>query len=224
MEEGQSIQAAVDTSHANLHNEASSVGEVVEKRWGGRRPNQFGRPVGSVSKKTLEQRKVQAEINQRIMQNADKLFNAALSLAVGQQVLMVVVTEGEGKNAKRHHEMVTDPEIIKQYLDWNEGIGDNNDPSDENHYYYLTTKPPDIRAIDSLMNRGLGKAPDKLEITGGFFSKTELTVKVVGSQHERDILDIGEDGQVVDPGDGSGPDPVGETGPSVQTLESPTSS
>lgn len=215
MEEGQSIQATLDQADNSSINKTSKK-KPGQGEFAGPGP---GRPKGSLSKKTLEQRMVQAAINQRIMMNADKLFNAALSLAVGQQMLMVVVTEGEGKNAKRHHEVVKDEEIIKQYLDWNEGFTDEG-PGDDNHYYYLSTEKPDIRAIDSLMNRGLGKAPDKLEITGGFFSKTELTIKVVGSQHERDIIDIGEDGQLV----GSGADAIGETGPSVQTPEPSPSS
>lgn len=187
---------------------------------GGKRPG-AGRPEGRLDDKTLEQKKIQEKVNQRILRHADKLFNAAMSLAVGTQKLIVIISEGEGKNKKRRHEIVDDEEIIKQYLDYNEGINDTESPNDENHYYYLTTEKPDIRAIDSLMNRGLGKAPERLEIHGEFFNRNELTIKVVGDRH--DFIDISNDGQISERSEESGANSEQHSESSDKDSESPAS-
>lgn len=146
---------------------------------GGWRPNS-GWPKGKKKKKTLEAMRVKAAFVQRILKNANKLLNAQMSLAVGEQVLMVAITEGKTKR----YEIVTDHNVIKQYLDWNEGIGDNKNPGDENNYYYLTTKPANNQALDSLINRALGKVPEKLEVDGGFFKQPELIIKVIGDNEQ----------------------------------------
>lgn len=179
-----------------------------------------GMPRGHVTKRKLEQLTVAKAVNQRIMAHADELLNAALSLAKGQQVLMCIVTEGTGKNRKRYHEMVTDPELIKQYLDWEEGIGDAESPDDDNHYYYITTKSPDMRAIQYLFDRALGKTPDKLEVVGGFFTQNELTIKVVGSQH--DVINLGDE-SVSSPAEPRA-DAERTPGPGDQDPQSPASS
>lgn len=198
-------------------NDPTAIGKVIDKKIGkigksgkpikgedGRINNGGARigggmPKGKITRKRLHQLEVQKAVNQRIMAHADELLNAALSLAKGTQRLMVIITEGEGKNRRRYHEVVTDEETIKQYLDYEEGINDADNPDDDTHYYYLTTDKPDVRAIDMLMNRGLGKAPDKIEITGGFFMQNNLTVEVVGSKHAD--LEITDDGQITIPGE-----------------------
>lgn len=197
---------------------------VLEKgKNGGARPG-AGRPPGKLSQKTLDQMKVKEAFNQRVMKHANDLFNAQLSLATGANVLMVKVKErdSDGKVKRVYHEQVTDPELIKQYLDNEDGLGDYDDINDQDHFYYMQVKPPDNKALDSLLNRALGKAPDKLEITGGFFSKSEMTIKVVGSDH--DVIDIGDDGQIVDSGPRASADPIGETGPSDESPQPPASS
>ena len=204
-----------DTCGKDTHNT-----EGHGKRGGARKGG--GMPKGKLTKKKLEQIQVREAFNQRVMLHADRLFNAQMNLAVGEQSLFVKVKErdSKGKVIRVTHEVITDVETIKQYLDYEEGLEGAESLNDENHYYYLSTKPADNKAIDSLLNRALGKAPDKLEITGGFFSQSQLTIKVVGSDH--DVIDIGEDGQLA--GSDSGTDPVGETGPSGQDSQPPASS
>ena len=42
-------------------------------------------------------------------------------------------------------------------------LDDPNDPSAT--YYFITTKEPDNRAIDSILNRVFGKATDHIDVT-----------------------------------------------------------
>jgi hypothetical protein len=129
---------------------------------GGKR-NGAGRPEGSLSKATLEKKKIEAAFTQRVLNAADRLFNAQLAIAEGLTHLYRIdeVKDGDGKK-RREHVLVTDPEEIKQFLDEHEG----SDGTVDNTYYYLTTKAPDNRAIDSLLDRAFGKATNKTEVTG----------------------------------------------------------
>lgn len=143
-----------------------SVSKGVKKKVnGGKRPG-AGRPPGSPNKATLDIKESKKRMIERIRANTDKLINAQLNLAIGEQVLMVAHTTGKGKERKRTHEIVSDHDLIKQYLDWNEGLGAEM-PGDENNFYYLTTRPANNQALDSLLNRGYGKATEKIEVDPG---------------------------------------------------------
>lgn len=121
-----------------------------------------GRPKGSKNKATLEKQKVAEAFNQRVMVKADALFNAQLSLAVGSQKVFRIDETGEGKNKKREHVLVTDPDEIKALLDEHDG----NSGIVEGVYYYFTTVSPDNKAIDSMLNRTLGKPKETVEVGG----------------------------------------------------------
>lgn len=159
-------------------------GEKIDRR----KFNKGGRPKGSMNKATMETKVAKKRFIERVNQHVDDLFNAQLSLAQGEQVLMVQITEGEGKNQRRYHEVVEDKETVRQYLDYEEGIGDNENPSDEKHWYYLTTRAANNQAIDSLLNRSFGKAPDKVEVEGGFLGRSKLVIEVIDG-----ASDSGED-------------------------------
>lgn len=192
MAEAEQIGDILDSQYENSKNVSSDEGnEKLVKKHGGAREG-AGRKPGGYNQKTLDQMKVKEAVNQRIMNWADRLINAQMSLAVGEQVLMVRVKDrnSEGKVTRVYHEVVEDIELIKQYLDYSEGSpGAAESPHDEDHYYYLTTRPANNQALDSLLNRALGKAPDKLEVSGGFFDQNSLKIEVVNSKH--DDLDIG---------------------------------
>lgn len=127
---------------------------------GGKRAG-AGRKPGSKNKATLEKQKVAEAFNQRVLTHADALFNAQFKLAVGsQRVFRVDETEENGKT-KREHVLVTDAEEIKTLLDEHDG----GDGAVDGTYYYFQTVPPDNRALDSLLNRTLGKAKDSLDVT-----------------------------------------------------------
>lgn len=128
---------------------------------GGKRPG-AGRQYGSKNKATLEKKAVQEAFNQRVMLKADALFNAQFSLAVGASKVFRIDEEGEGKNKKQVHTLVTNEDEIKALLDEHEGGAGEVGGS----YYYITTSPPDNKAIDSLLNRALGRPKETHEHIG----------------------------------------------------------
>ncbi|HEU5187937.1 MAG TPA: hypothetical protein VFT87_05560 [Candidatus Saccharimonadales bacterium] len=126
--------------------------------WGGARPG-AGRPEGSMNPETKERMRVKAAYIERVNKHADDLFNAQYALAVGEHYLMVKKSSGAGKDRKTWVEVVSDPETIKDYLD-DDGATLNKESDDE--YYYMTTKPANGLAIDSMLNRAIGKPEDKV--------------------------------------------------------------
>ncbi len=132
-----------------------------KSNWGGKREG-AGRPKGSMNESSKERARTKAAYIARVNKNADKLFNAQLDLAIGEKYLLVRRTKGEGKKKKTWVEVVTDIETIKQFID--DGGASLNDGED---YYYMTTKPANNMAIDSLLNRSLGKPEERVDITSG---------------------------------------------------------
>lgn len=124
-----------------------------------------GRPKGKKSAKTLEREAVLAAFRQKILSAADVLFTAQLHIATGQTYLYKIEKElqigpkGGKKYIRSKPKLVTDKREIEQYL---MGLIEEGDPENEDDpnatYYYLTTKDPDNKAIDSLLDRAFGKA------------------------------------------------------------------
>jgi len=142
---------------------------------GGKRPG-AGRKPGSKTKATLEKLKVQEAFNQRVMAKADALFNAQLTLAVGSmKVFRIDETEGEKGKTKREHVHVTDADEIKALLDEHDGANGVVDGV----YYYFSDVLPDNKAIDSMLNRSLGKPTEKHEHGGEGGGPIEIVVRHV---------------------------------------------
>lgn len=127
---------------------------------GGKRKG-AGRPEGSLSQKTIDKKLAEEQFTERVIKSVDRLFNAQINLAEGASYLYKIVETGEGAKKRREHVLVTDPEEIKLFLDEHEGISGVVDEE----YYYITTKSPDNKAIDSLMDRAFGKAIMKTELS-----------------------------------------------------------
>ncbi len=127
---------------------------------GGKRPG-AGRKRGSKSQKTIEKERVLAALRNRIMANADRILNAQLSIAQGQQFLYRIVTtkDEKGRSMRGKPELITSEIIIEAYLN-----GDYEGDPDE--YYFITTKEPSNQAIDSMFNRAFGKPTESHELTG----------------------------------------------------------
>lgn len=120
-----------------------------------------GRKAHGKNQKTLEREKVLEGFRQRVNKHADRLFNAQANLATGEQYLYCKTTTEDSKGKRTSHtEIVTDPEIIRQYLD------DELDTSND-EYYYLSTKPANNMAIDSLLNRAFGTPQKSIDVTSG---------------------------------------------------------
>lgn len=130
-----------------------------------------GRPAGSRNVATLEKDKVSAALRQRILHNADRLFNAQMALAEGCSFLLR--KPKVGKNAKT--EIVTDPETLRRFVD---GELEGDEAAD---YFWLHTERPNIVAIQDAFNRAIGKPTDSVEVTG----KDGDAIKVVfGGRHK----------------------------------------
>lgn len=123
------------------------------KKKGGKRPNS-GRKAGVYGTEKTAALEAKKQFQIRVAKNVGKLFNAQLNKALGETYLMHSFYMGRGKNAKQVTEIVTDPEIIRQYLD---------DSLEAQGYFYITTKPADNIAISNMLDRGLGKATDHIE-------------------------------------------------------------
>lgn len=126
--------------------------------WGGARPG-AGRPKGSMNAETKERVAIKAAFQDRVAQNADRLFNAQFNLATGEQYLMWRHKVGVGVKERTVTEVIQDPEIIKAYLDDTLDEGDGE-------FYFISTKPANGMAIDSMLDRAFGKADSKVENSG----------------------------------------------------------
>jgi len=141
---------------------------------GGKRPG-AGRPKGRQGKKTLEQLAVAEAFNQRVLKQADQLFNAQLGLAVGSvRIFRVEESKDKDGKTKREHVPVTDVCEIKEVLDENGGeSGVVNDT-----YYLITAVIPDNRAIDSMLNRAIGKPKDSVDLNINVADLTDEELEV----------------------------------------------
>lgn len=119
-----------------------------------------GRKKGGINSDGKDRLEALKQFKDRVAANLDRLFNAQLNLAQGTtymyRVEMRVNKQGKEYEA---HELVTDPEEIKQALD--RGLEESNGVN----YYYITTKDPDNKAIDSMIDRTFGKPQQAMDLT-----------------------------------------------------------
>jgi hypothetical protein len=127
---------------------------------GGKREG-AGRPKGAIEPAKLAQKKAFEELKMTILRAQKSLLNAQMGVAKGLTFLYVIKTENiKGKIVKSKPEIVTNSEIIKKYLA-------KELDEEENEYYYMSTKEPDTKAIDSLLDRVHGKARQNIGLDGG---------------------------------------------------------
>lgn len=148
-------QGGSDTAPDDGSNPIDNSNE--KSNWGGYRPG-AGRPKGSMNPATKERLAIKHAFQDRVAQNADRLFNSQFNLAVGEQYLMVKRKVGSGSKERTVVEVVQSLETIKAYL---------NDELDEgdDEYFYVSTKPANGMALDSMLDRAFGKAEAKLDMT-----------------------------------------------------------
>lgn len=137
----------------------------------------LGRKVGIRTPKTLAREAIEREVKNKIMERAMPLVRAAMIPALGQNFVYKIVEEksddrisinkktGEqkitpGKILSRKHVLVTDPEEIALALDQMEEGASHPDDA----YYYVTTKEPDHKAIETLWNRAFGKPRESVDV------------------------------------------------------------
>ena len=108
-----------------------------------------GRPFGRKNEATLVKELELQYIKDRVSKAKEKLLDAQISLAQGVSFLYRIDKDEKGKNKKP--EIVTSQWEIESYL---------SGEADSDSYYYITTQKPENNAIDSLLDRTVGKPKD----------------------------------------------------------------
>lgn len=199
-----------DSSYNKSYNKESKKSSYVKKGGNGGVRVGAGRPLGRRANHTITAQQAKARFIERVNKHVDDLFDAQLDLAKGEKVLMVKITErdDDGKIRKIYHEVVSDPLIIQQYMNNEDGYNAEfeNINSDE-EYYYITVKPSNNQAIQGMLDRAFGRAPEKIEVEGGFFKVDQLNIQIIqpekldsGKDEPTDIIEV-----------------ESETGPSAQS-------
>lgn len=106
--------------------------------------------------KEINEEEIEQTFKKRIHLHSNRLLTALLTAAMGEQFLykVVVASDDQGKFKKKHVQ-VTDPEEIREYLD-------NPMDVEGSDYYYISKKTPDITAINSLLDRMMGRPTTKV--------------------------------------------------------------
>lgn len=136
-----------------------------------------GRPKGSLSPQTKERAAAKKAFIERVNKKLDELFHAQLSVALGAQVLIRVDLDDDDKPMKPV--IVTDKEEMVAYF--------NGDFKDEKRVYYnLVTEKPDPKAIDSLLDRALGKPEQVIPIQQG--NQVIMMLQAIGVMNQNGNL------------------------------------
>lgn len=134
---------------------------------------------GSRHVTTVDREQILEQIKNTVALRAKTLINVQTMLAVGTvKVFKIETTRDEkGRETKSRPELVTDDETIIDALDYEYGDGEN--PSDDETYYFVTTKDPDNKALDSLIDRTFGKAKESKEIKHTGLSLKDLHAQAI---------------------------------------------
>lgn len=138
----------------------------TKKKLGGARKG-AGRPKGAMSVQAITKDLALKRFNERVAKSTDALFNAAKTVAMGvMYIYRLDEEEHQKKDGTKYTiktpKLVTDPDEIAEAIDLMENGGNGG----ENEYYYTTTEKPDIKAIDTLMNRTYGRPKETVEHSG----------------------------------------------------------
>jgi hypothetical protein len=132
-----------------------------------------GRPKGKKNQATLEREAVLKAMQQRIMQAGDILLDRLFHNALGHSYLFKIekywetVKNKKGESTRvlrcKPPKRVTAENEIREYL---VGLIDEGDLEEEDDtYYYITTKDPDTRAIELMLNRTFGNSVQPVQMT-----------------------------------------------------------
>lgn len=157
--------------------------ESFKGKLGGKRPGS-GRKKGPMTVQGITKELAIKSFNERVAKSTDALFNAAKTVAVGQMFVYRMDEEerGAGKNkyTVKVPKLVTDPDELNEAIDKLYGNGESEE------YYFVTTKEPDIKAIDSLMNRAHGRPKESVEHSGEIKGLVGLITQLNNDDREED--------------------------------------
>lgn len=127
-------------------------------------------------KKTLLIEKAHDEYKQKIISQLPNITEAQLSLAKGQTVMMARRWVKDEKTKELHRTgkwyRVRRESEIEELL---------NGKQKGDEYYFITTDKPDNRAIDSALDRTIGRPKQKLELGGEGGGPMELDVRILNA-------------------------------------------
>ena len=106
--------------------------------------------------KEINEEEIEEVFKKRVALHSNSLLTSMLSVAQGEKFLYKVVeaVDNSGK-VKRKHVLVTDSQEIANYLD-------NPLEAEGSDYFYISTKSPDVTAINSLFDRFMGRPTSKI--------------------------------------------------------------
>lgn len=163
---------SIDSTLENVSTDTKTENIETEKPKntnGGRRDGS-GRKLGGTNESTKLRNAAMKEFKSRVAKNASRLFNSQMALAEGTSYLFKITKLTEGEKTSRKAVIVEDPLEIIKYL--------NHELENPEDYYYITTKAPDNKAIDSLLDRTFGKSQQSIAI--------EADVNVTNLEHLTD--------------------------------------
>lgn len=137
---------------------------------GGARPG-AGKPKGSKHKKTIEREIALKELQQRILEEIRPLLRAQLDTAKG---LTVMFQRKKLKNHKTGKYERTGEMVRVQDLNRIEELLEGDCTGDD--WYYITTKDPNVKALEDLFNRVFGKPKESIELAGSLPSNIIINV------------------------------------------------
>lgn len=106
--------------------------------------------------KEISEEEVEDLFKKRVALHSNAILNSLMNAALGEKYLYkIVMTVGKNGKSYKKHVRVTDPEEIQYYLD-------NPLETENETYYYISTKEPDINAANSLIDRFMGRPTTKV--------------------------------------------------------------
>lgn len=144
----------------------------------------FGTKKGTVQKGTLNKELSERKMKQMIMSKTPDLIRAGFSVAMG--TIFVYKIDSVLKRAV----LLTDPDQIAFAIEQITFQGGGT----AREYFYATTKEPDHKAIEMLLNRAYGKPKESIAVDGEVkFSLVELSRRADELEKQRAI-----EGEVVE--------------------------
>lgn len=123
-----------------------------------------GRPKGRKNDATIEKEIARKAYEQWVLNKLDPLFQRQLLAALGVVFIYRKEHHGTGASKRIEHVQLTEDYEIADALD---RIANNeNGFSADDGFCYIMAKAPDTRAIDSMLNRSIGPAAQKIEHSG----------------------------------------------------------
>lgn len=116
-----------------------------------------GRPKGKMEEATLMRMRAEAQMRKIIAANASELVTELMKLAIGYPHLYQLRsrTNKDGKKLSPESILIRDDKLLVEVI---------ADPKKYSGKYYVSIDAPKQSAIDSLLDRGFGKAKQSVDI------------------------------------------------------------